>query len=73
MKVAVSLPKNATFEFIGGYFHPKMKDLDCHTTASDVGCFAKHTRQGTIMAIILFIYSSILALGVWQETQNQDC
>jgi hypothetical protein len=23
-----------------------------------------------IMAIILFIYSSILALGVWQENQN---
>jgi hypothetical protein len=24
------------------------------------------------MAIILFIYSSILALGVWQENQNQS-
>lgn len=23
------------------------------------------------MAIILFIYSSILALGVWQDGQNQ--
>lgn len=24
------------------------------------------------MAIILFIYSSVLALGVWQENQNQS-
>jgi hypothetical protein len=31
----------------------------------------KLVRQVNIMAIILFIYSSILALGVWQENQNQ--
>jgi len=24
------------------------------------------------MALILFIYSSILAVGVWQEKQNED-
>ena len=30
----------------------------------------KQVRQVDIMAIILFIYSSILALGVWQENQN---
>jgi hypothetical protein len=29
-------------------------------------------RQVNTMAIILFIYSSILALGVWQEKQNQN-
>lgn len=28
-------------------------------------------KQVSIMAIILFIYSSILALGVWQDEQNQ--
>ena len=28
--------------------------------------------QVNIMALILFIYSSILAVGVWQEKQNQD-
>jgi len=30
----------------------------------------KQVRQVDIMAIILFIYSSTLALGVWQENQN---
>jgi hypothetical protein len=32
----------------------------------------KPVRQVNIMAIILFIYSSVLALGVWQENQNQS-
>jgi len=27
--------------------------------------------QVNVMAFILFIYSSILALGLWQEKQNQ--
>jgi hypothetical protein len=32
----------------------------------------KHVIQVNIMALILFIYSSILAVGVWQEKYNQD-
>jgi len=25
------------------------------------------------MAVILFLYSSVLALGLWQEQQNSPC
>jgi hypothetical protein len=32
----------------------------------------KFAIQVNIMALILFIYSSILAVGVWQEKQNAD-
>jgi len=32
----------------------------------------KHVIQVNFMAFILFIYSFVLALGLWQEKQNQD-
>jgi len=33
----------------------------------------KHVKEVKVMAIILFIYSAALALGVWQEQQNRAC
>ena len=32
----------------------------------------KQLKQVTIMAIILSIYSAVLALGVWQQNQNDQ-
>ena len=49
-----------------------MLSLNSLTPARKHGPFIhKSVRQVNIMAIILFIYSSVLALGVWQDNHNR--
>ena len=67
------MPIYGTRKSICGHFWQKMMRLHSFPSAQRRELVIhKPVRQVNIMAIILFIYSSVLALGVWQENQNQN-
>ena len=67
------MPIYANSGRIFGHFVPFMMSLHfCPAAAKDQLSIQNQPRQVNIMAIILFIYSSILAVAVWQEKQNEE-
>ena len=62
------MPKNATHKRKCGYHTLFMEPLHLFSTAGRGQ--SQLTKQVNIMAIIITIYSSVLALAVWQEKQH---
>ena len=56
---------------IFGYFAPYMTRLDFLTSAHNERMTTKATREVNVMLLILSLYSSILALAIWQEHENE--
>jgi hypothetical protein len=66
------MPIYATHRSIFGQLWLKVLSLHFLTPARKHGpVIHKSVRQVNIMAIILFIYSSVLALGVWQDNHTR--
>ena len=67
------MPIYATRLIICGHYVTKMTGLHSSPSAAvSERMTYKLVIKVNTMALILFIYSSILAVGVWQEKQNED-
>lgn len=58
-----------------GYYAPFMISLCCPPSAQDERITTQDNLEVNVMLIILSLYSSILALAVWQEKEGNcaDC
>ena len=66
------LPIYAEALSIYRHFAPKLIGIVFLPSAGNTSCVPDQLTQVTIMALIIAIYSTILALGVWQQNQNDQ-
>ncbi len=62
----------ATLKSIFGYYVAPLGSLDSVHQLMKSGCNVKATRKVNTMLLILSLYSSLLALAIWQQDQCES-